>query len=544
MNAVTLADAMQYFPYSQTLSVTGGTAPLSWSVIGSLPAGLSLNAYTGVISGTPTGTTGTSNFTIQVADSNSATNTQALSISVYPPDCTGTPEGNTVSIRPHYEVGLTFEEVTASGITCADRVATIRQLSSPAGYTFRGPEPTFLVVTEANYLNFIEVCLDYNPAYYESISSLRLFHHDGISWVDVTTSVDTIGHVVCGLTPSFSPFAIGEEMPTAITLSDFQALKIDGQLVINWTTHSEVENWGFRLLRSESADGPFVPVSQDLIPARGGIGLTMSYNFVDSSADINKTYFYQLEDVNTHGLMTLHAAVAVQDLSETVAKSSTVSTSHSTNKLASTSSAIAVPNLTDPGVVVLLPNAVNSVPAIEDVQGSSSSDQDMAEATSDESPVAANISPSSRPVVARANDAHLMSTPLQDVAAAIYTDTPSAAFSVSIKDAQGHIINVSRGAVPDAATDIRSTEISVHSENGSTEVSWQVASKQVRGFVLHRRKNGETEYQTVVKYIPNYGDNDTAVYNYNFIDNDNNDGRAYQYRLEVLNWGIETARHR
>ncbi len=51
-----------------TLTASGGTTPYSWSVIsGTLPAGLSLAASTGVISGTPTGS-GTSNFTVQVKD--------------------------------------------------------------------------------------------------------------------------------------------------------------------------------------------------------------------------------------------------------------------------------------------------------------------------------------------------------------------------------------------------------------------------------------------------------------------------------------------
>ena len=41
-------------PYTSTLAVTGGTAPFTWTLFGgALPMGLSLNAGTGVVSGTP-----------------------------------------------------------------------------------------------------------------------------------------------------------------------------------------------------------------------------------------------------------------------------------------------------------------------------------------------------------------------------------------------------------------------------------------------------------------------------------------------------------
>jgi hypothetical protein len=55
-------------PYTQTLTASGGTGPYSFSVSsGSLPPGLTLNAATGVISGTPS-VSGTASFSVSASD--------------------------------------------------------------------------------------------------------------------------------------------------------------------------------------------------------------------------------------------------------------------------------------------------------------------------------------------------------------------------------------------------------------------------------------------------------------------------------------------
>ena len=94
--------------YSSALTATGGVAPYAFSIIsGSLPSGLSLNASTGAITGTPT-TQGTFSFTAQVVDSqeNTATSSCSIVVSSLALSC---PTGNA-------QVGVAYSSVfTATG---------------------------------------------------------------------------------------------------------------------------------------------------------------------------------------------------------------------------------------------------------------------------------------------------------------------------------------------------------------------------------------------------------------------------------------------
>jgi hypothetical protein len=68
--------------YDATLTVTGGTSPYTFSTAsGQLPEGVSLDASTGAISGTPT-TSGNFNFVISAVDSKEDSAQQSLQISV------------------------------------------------------------------------------------------------------------------------------------------------------------------------------------------------------------------------------------------------------------------------------------------------------------------------------------------------------------------------------------------------------------------------------------------------------------------------------
>jgi len=78
----TLPQATLGLAYTQTVTVTGGTAPLTWSkTSGAIPDGVTLNAATGVLSGIPTAANAFT-FTIQVTDANGATASKTFGLTV------------------------------------------------------------------------------------------------------------------------------------------------------------------------------------------------------------------------------------------------------------------------------------------------------------------------------------------------------------------------------------------------------------------------------------------------------------------------------
>ncbi|MFN7565301.1 MAG: putative Ig domain-containing protein, partial [Prosthecobacter sp.] len=129
---VTLPNATVGTAYSQTLTASGGTAPYgTWTITsGTLPAGLTLNASTGVISGTPTTSTGPSvNVTVRVNDTYGCQGTQIVSLKVCP----------VITLNPtslaNGVVGLAFNQtVTASG-GVAPYTYNVSSGTLPAGVT-------------------------------------------------------------------------------------------------------------------------------------------------------------------------------------------------------------------------------------------------------------------------------------------------------------------------------------------------------------------------------------------------------------------------
>ncbi len=98
-------------PIRNPLAATGGTAPYTWALSsGTLPAGLTLNASTGAITGTPTAASTTS-FTVQVTDSAKNTQTKNLGIVV---NAASQPLTITTTTLPAGTTGTAYSQTVAA----------------------------------------------------------------------------------------------------------------------------------------------------------------------------------------------------------------------------------------------------------------------------------------------------------------------------------------------------------------------------------------------------------------------------------------------
>jgi hypothetical protein len=75
-------------------------------------------------------------------------------------------------------------------------------------------------------------------------------------------------------------------------------------MTIRWTTESELDIIGFNIYRSDTTDGEFTKINNELIPPANDPFIGGEHTFVDENVTRGQTYYYQLETVGRNGNTT------------------------------------------------------------------------------------------------------------------------------------------------------------------------------------------------------------------------------------------------
>jgi hypothetical protein len=93
------------------------------------------------------------------------------------------------------------------------------------------------------------------------------------------------------------------DLSLPVVISSFSVEPLPEGVSVKWATHSEVENQGFILDRSDGPDSTWLTIASyqthELLVGQGNTSSMTNYAYLDRTVEPGQTYQYRLSDVNT-----------------------------------------------------------------------------------------------------------------------------------------------------------------------------------------------------------------------------------------------------
>lgn len=176
-----------------------------------------------------------------------------------------------------------------------------------------------IVATELEFTDNLPAGVKYvtnttSTGTYENVSgiwSIDMLEVDAVATMTITAIVDTntadkaitnwvyLTHIYQDDTNPTNNQDYAVITPTVVVLNRFEALNVDGQVVVEWETSSELGTVGFYLMRKEQ--DKFIKVNAELLPAVPGTPQGGIYRVIDTEAKTGELYTYVLVEMEITG---------------------------------------------------------------------------------------------------------------------------------------------------------------------------------------------------------------------------------------------------
>ena len=112
----------------------------------------------------------------------------------------------------------------------------------------------------------------------------------------------------------------GLDVPLPVELSSFKAIASMGDIILLWTTESELSNEGFEVYRSIEEEGTYTMLdtykSKDGLVGHGNSSTKHGYSYIDNTILQSQTYWYKIADMDVNGVKTYHGPISIDFTSD------------------------------------------------------------------------------------------------------------------------------------------------------------------------------------------------------------------------------------
>jgi hypothetical protein len=210
------------------------------------------------------------------------------------------------------DITATTTSGTVSGIQVYRVDAAPNVTTPPSGWSTLSQEHYFGVFTVGSSVQYtVTYNYDGHPGINDETGLQLAYRSDNSasSWADLEAVLDEEANTLTKTDQTGTEYILGtttSDNSLPVTLASFTATAGNGQITLEWTTESELDNLGFNIYRSTNANDQFSMINEQLIPGAGISSQRHEYEYIDKDVNNGVTYWYKLEDVDFSGNTKLH----------------------------------------------------------------------------------------------------------------------------------------------------------------------------------------------------------------------------------------------